>query len=190
MGFQYPSMDLDAKSATSTNPTSGYSGSNPGSPIFSTNTAYSDSPLVRHGTNPSSPVDADAPGPSPAILGDPNKRARGWPSLAQVMAEKRGLESFARFRELNIKNLFYYQAELEALQWTLKCIEDDDAVKYTYAKDAGELMCPLNQTDDRQAPETEQTREAREQRDLILKIRGLLKEYSKSLPQTKRMCIH
>ena len=163
-------MDLDAKSATETNQTSGYSGSNSESPIFSTHTAYSETPLVRHGNTPSSPV--DSAGPRPAIVEEEPDKVRGWPRLAQKMAEKRGLESFARFRELNIKNLFYYQAELATLQCQLKFIEDDDAGKYTYAKDAGELMCPLDATEEPQA---------REQRDLVLKIRTLLKDYSKSL---------
>jgi hypothetical protein len=37
----------------------------------------------------------------------------GWPLLARLMEKNPEFEGFTRFRELNVKNLLYYQVELD-----------------------------------------------------------------------------
>ena len=47
----------------------------------------------------------------------------GWPLLAQAMADVPALESFSRFRELNIRSLLYYHVQLHHLQDELRTME-------------------------------------------------------------------
>jgi hypothetical protein len=58
---------------------------------------------------------------------DGRKLNKGWPLVAQLMEKQPELEAFGRFRELNIKNLLYYQVELEFLQAALEDEEVRDA---------------------------------------------------------------
>ncbi|KAK0750816.1 hypothetical protein B0T18DRAFT_57313 [Schizothecium vesticola] len=62
----------------------------------------------------------------------------GWPKLAKVMTERPTLQSFPRFHEANIKNLLYYQVQIDKLQEDLKEQERED-----YNKTA--RMDPLDQ---------------------------------------------
>ncbi|PMD50099.1 uncharacterized protein K444DRAFT_637527 [Hyaloscypha bicolor E] len=50
----------------------------------------------------------------------------GWPALVKLMAESPGFESFQVFRDLNIKSLLYYQAELVSLREKLHEVEWKD----------------------------------------------------------------
>jgi hypothetical protein len=59
-----------------------------------------------------------------ATAAEEDKRLnKGWPLLARLMDKQPELESFGRFRELNVKNLLYYQVELEFLR---KALEDEE----------------------------------------------------------------
>ncbi|KAK5656089.1 hypothetical protein OQA88_5228 [Cercophora sp. LCS_1] len=59
---------------------------------------------------------------------DEDKRLnKGWPLVARLMEKQPELEAFGRFRELNIKNLLYYQVELDFLRTTLEDEEVRDA---------------------------------------------------------------
>ncbi|QSZ35589.1 hypothetical protein DSL72_008459 [Monilinia vaccinii-corymbosi] len=50
---------------------------------------------------------------------DPGKPLPGWPLVSQLIAKYPDLEAFKAFRDLNIKSLLYYQAELEDLRMKL-----------------------------------------------------------------------
>ncbi len=84
------------------------------------------------------------------------------------MAKTPDFAAFSRFRDLNIKSLLYYQAQLTNLKKKLHELEYEDArskdkSKEKFASRADFLM----------------TSEDSEQFKLITKIRLLLKEYSK-----------
>ncbi|KAK3368637.1 hypothetical protein B0H63DRAFT_488849 [Podospora didyma] len=174
MAYSSRFTDMDARSTTETNPTSDI-GTSSESPT-STHTAYSTAALLP----PAPQVVAPPPlvRPSQATLGSQDdKKVLGWPQLAQVMAEKQGLESFSRFRELNIKNLLYYQAELACLEADLTSVERNNAdargtLRGNHAKNAGRLVKPPNTQNE--------TPQDREQRDLVFEIRRTLKEYNQA----------
>lgn len=98
---------------------------------------------------------------------DPDQPVNGWPRVAMLMAETPDFAAFSRFRDLNIKSLLYYQAELTKLRLDLHEQEledshrgDDNACQY--AKRADILI----------------NSEGSEQWELVTTIRKVLKEYS------------
>jgi hypothetical protein len=108
-------------------------------------------------------------------IDDPNPNIGGWPALAARMAATPEFASFSRFRELNIKSLLYYQAELEELQKKLHEIElkdfrQGDHWTGTYYMSANRLV-----TSDWEPDEPE---ENKKQWKLVKRIRVLLKQYS------------
>jgi uncharacterized protein (DUF4415 family) len=40
----------------------------------------------------------------------------GWPRVAELMAQTQDFAAFKRYRDLNVKSLLYYQAEIEMLR--------------------------------------------------------------------------
>jgi hypothetical protein len=48
--------------------------------------------------------------------GPPKRPVPGWPRLAELMAQTQDFAAFKRYRDLNIKSLLYYQAEIEMLR--------------------------------------------------------------------------
>ncbi|KAK0636770.1 hypothetical protein B0T17DRAFT_613452 [Bombardia bombarda] len=69
----------------------------------------------------------------------------GWPMLAKEMADQPDYESFRRFRELNVKNLLYYQVEIAALERDLMAAEAEDSqvknrVRKRYVRSAERLL--------------------------------------------------
>ncbi|KAH7110731.1 hypothetical protein EDB81DRAFT_954024 [Dactylonectria macrodidyma] len=104
----------------------------------------------------------------------------GWPSLAKEMAEVPEFEAFSRFRELNIKNLLYYQVEIACLEAKLKSLEvRDAATKATGGLEANysRLAERMIRCQDRSNPKDHL------QWDVVTKIRERLKEYNASLLQ-------
>jgi len=103
------------------------------------------------------------------------KLRRGWLRLAQVLAETPCCESFPRFRELNVKNLVYFQVELAVLQSRLHKIELDDKQnkrpRVDYARNAESMLFV--------SPEDAADPETTRQRETVYEIRRLLKEYSR-----------
>ena len=101
----------------------------------------------------------------------------GWPRLARKMTETLEYESFRRFRELNVKNLLYYQVEIAEMEAELRKVEREDLEngprEWTgkYARDA-HLM--LNAKEETQTDGME-----KRQCELFFKIRKHLGEYSK-----------
>jgi len=98
----------------------------------------------------------------------------GWPQLARLMAEVPDLEAFSRFRELNMKNLLYYQVELADLERKLDRVEHRDWMNRTseegeYAKRAYKLIECQDLKDGKH-----------EQWQLVLRIRERLSQYSKT----------
>jgi len=102
----------------------------------------------------------------------------GWPRLAQKMVEKPELESFFRFRELNVKNLLYYQVEIAELEADLRAAEIADWKMHSSGK-REEAFARGAYLMQRAQDEIDTPYEERRQFQLILKIRGRLKEYSK-----------
>lgn len=100
----------------------------------------------------------------------------GWPSLAKEMAEVPEFEAFSRFRELNIKNLLYYQVEIACLEAKLKSLEARDAA----AKATGGVEADYSRLAERMI-RCQDRPNAKDhlQWDVVTKIRERLKEYSK-----------
>lgn len=102
---------------------------------------------------------------------DLDNPVHGWPQVAVLMAKTPDFASFSRFRDLNIKSLLYYQAELSRLRKKLHEAELEDARRgdteaSKYALRADKLMRS-------EAPNNEQW-------EIVKKIRIALKEYSES----------
>lgn len=57
-----------------------------------------------------------------------NRNRYGWPRLAEIMAQVPEFAAFPRYRELNVKNLLYYQVELELLRQQIESEEEEETV--------------------------------------------------------------
>jgi hypothetical protein len=100
----------------------------------------------------------------------PEDPVEGWPGVASLMAKTPDFAAFSRFRDLNIKSLLYYQAQLTNLKRNLHKQEYKDnrsqvSPNKDFASRADFLM----------------TTKGAKQLKLITEIRLLLKEYSKYL---------
>lgn len=102
-----------------------------------------------------------------SVLSDdrfPDDPVLGWPLLALLMAKTPNFAAFPRFRDINIKSLLYYQAQLTALRKQLHNQEFIDIrSEYGYAEYVDLLVKDKDS----------------EQFKLITEIRTVLKEYSK-----------
>lgn len=124
-----------------------------------------------------------APPYTPSQLSDDDPRndisqpVLGWPELALIISRYRGLDSLLIFKDLNLKSLFYYQAELEVLRKDLHRVEWDDhraCQDYCQSRFAYDLDWLLQCRD-----EAERNLQCvPEQWKLILRLRELLAEYS------------
>ncbi|KAF7901752.1 uncharacterized protein EAF01_007051 [Botrytis porri] len=89
--------------------------SNSSEPASPTSASQSDETVIGTPTSPlpftSGPWD-ETKDPSK----DLNKPLPGWPLVSKLIAQYPDLEAFKAFRDLNIKSLLYYQAELENLR--------------------------------------------------------------------------
>ena len=106
------------------------------------------------------------------VENDLDRPVPGWPRVAMLMAKTPDFASFSRFRDLNIKSLLYYQAELTKLRAKLHEEEwqdyrrgDEDAREF--ASRADYLIMSEDEVNHRQW-------------DIMKQIRVLLKEYSES----------
>jgi hypothetical protein len=101
----------------------------------------------------------------------------GWPGLANLMVKKPGFESFQAFRDLHIKSLLYYQAELVKIREDLHKLEWKNHTNggFGLSDKLSERVDFLLKTEsDFNAGD-----EGSEQMLKIRKMRTLLKEYSK-----------
>lgn len=96
--------------------------------------------------------------------------------MAKLIAKVPEYATFPRFRELNIKNLLYYQVELDGLGQQLTEIEQRDRRERGspvhgehYSKYADTLI---------QSQELAPGSQGRKQWDLVIKIRECLRDYS------------
>jgi len=103
---------------------------------------------------------------------------QGYPTLAQHMSGTPEISIFKRFETLNRQNLLYLQAELTSLEKKLRNLEaestkcDDGGPRSQYSRD-WEWMTMI---DEKSTPNP--------QWQLFLRIRAVLKEYSKHLTCT------
>ncbi|KAI9861065.1 MAG: hypothetical protein M1813_005494 [Trichoglossum hirsutum] len=101
------------------------------------------------------------------IMKDPDNPAEGWPRVALLMAKTPDFAAFSRFRDLNVKSLLYYQAQLTNLRNRLHEKEYEDACgnedERQFASRADFLM----------------SSEGSDQLKIVTEIRAILKEYSK-----------
>jgi hypothetical protein len=104
----------------------------------------------------------------------PREPCHGWPQLTELMVKNPGFESFQTFRDLNIKSLLYYQAELCSLRKQLHKLEwkDHRTGKLPHAEEfCANIEFLVQSADDKQ--------KRKKQIDLVKQIRVVLKEYSK-----------
>lgn len=101
----------------------------------------------------------------------------GWPELSKLIADNPGFEAFPVFRELHIKSLLYYQAELDDLRTQLHRLEwkdHRDHRRFDRCEELSERVDVLLRCRDKEE------KKAQMQINLITKIRKVLKEYSTS----------
>ncbi|KAJ4350343.1 uncharacterized protein N0V89_008964 [Didymosphaeria variabile] len=101
--------------------------------------------------------------------------AKGYPTLATRMGVVPPTAMFRRFGALNARNLLYYQNELMQLEAELISLENKDyqsgEYKEFYAHDSRWLM-----TSDEEVKGQPRDGDT-DQRDMVLRMRDLLKEY-------------
>jgi hypothetical protein len=101
----------------------------------------------------------------------------GWPEVAKLISVTPGYEAFSAFRDLHIKSLLYYQNELSMLRNKLHKVEYDD---FRRGQDGGDEDTSRYRENldyllrSRVLP----NRRDRKQWEIIMQMRGLLKEYS------------
>jgi hypothetical protein len=132
--------------------------------MATTSTTTTDIPLPSLGPNADRGEDISQP-------------THGYPKIARLMGENPDLAIFRSFRELNARNLLYYQAELVHLEDQLHHIEWDDSR-------STDPMASRTSRDWFWMRASAETGEGGGQLETVLRIRSILKEYSK-LP---RMC--
>jgi hypothetical protein len=96
----------------------------------------------------------------------------GWPIVTKVIVDHPGLEAFPSFRDLNIKSLLYYQAELDHLRTKLQKREWKD-----HGSPPGDNLDLAARVDDLLFCK-DLSGDARAQIDLITEIRKVLNKYS------------
>jgi hypothetical protein len=110
------------------------------------------------------------------------KLDEGWPLLARLMEKNPDFEAFARFRELNVKNLLYYQVELEFLSNMLRRQElRDDRTVEAYS-DGKFSKFPLNMMQQYEDEDGDCM-----QWEYVLRIRRCLREYNEAMLQYARV---
>jgi len=117
--------------------------------------------------------------PLPNRLEDFNQPLPGWPKLAEYITNHPGLEAFPSFRDLNIKSLLYYQAELQWLRKKLHRQEWFD-LRYHREYDGCEDDDLPQRVDHLLLSKKKDDENARKQIDLITEIREVLEKYSVS----------
>lgn len=101
---------------------------------------------------------------------DLDNPVEGWPRVALLMAKTPDFAAFSRFRDLNVKSLLYYQAQLTVLRKKLHEQEYDDSRNTDEDEDTGQFASRADFL---------MTSEESKQLILVNEIRRLLKEYSK-----------
>ena len=105
----------------------------------------------------------------------------GWPLLARLMDKNPEFEAFARFRELNVKNLLYYQVELDYVSDLLRREELRDRKQAHMDAKREFSKCPLKMIkkfeDDGKCKQWE----------YVLRMRRCLHEYNEAMLQYARV---
>jgi len=106
----------------------------------------------------------------------------GWPLLARLMEKNPEFEAFARFRELNVKNLLYYQVELDYVSDLLRREELRDR-KLAHMDAKREFSkCPL-----KMIKKYEDEEGKCKQWEYVLRMRRCLREYNEAMLQYARV---
>jgi hypothetical protein len=100
---------------------------------------------------------------------DLTRPLHGWPQVAKLVSEVPQFEAYQTFRDLHVKSLLYYQAELVSLRKELHAVEYEDArsSRSEFAENLDFLFASGSNEDPN----------LRRQWTLITKIRKVLKEY-------------
>ena len=94
---------------------------------------------------------------------NPDEPIEGWPRVALLMAKTPDFAAFSRFRDLNVKSLLYYQAQLTTLRFQLHKAEYKDLRRGENHAARADIMM-----DDAKS----------EQFQIMTEIRKVLREYS------------
>ena len=108
---------------------------------------------------------------------DPNQALPGWPNLAKLIADNSGFEAFPIHRDLNIKMLLYYQAEVQRLKRDLREQELEDFKEHAQIPGCDRDVLHQN-VEHLLDTKYKSDPDARRQYDLVLEIREILDKYS------------
>lgn len=103
----------------------------------------------------------------------PKEPVEGWPMAAKLMACKPEFGNFCRFSDLNMKNLLYYQTELFQLRKQLHKYECHDFRDSEKGTKSAKFFCNADYL------VTSKNADTHKQWDVVMRIREVLKEYSK-----------
>ena len=121
----------------------------------------------------------------------------GWPTLAKLITDNPGFEAFPSFKDLNIKMLLYYQAELDDLRTKLDAQELKDYRRQNpngrpdksllhFNRNVEHLLISGSKVSD-DDDDDDDDKEERKQYDLVIQIRNVMEKYSLSPIVTHNM---
>jgi hypothetical protein len=101
----------------------------------------------------------------------------GWPDLANIMSQNPGFESFQAFRDLHIKSLLYYQAQLVELRQDIHKLEwkDHSEADFPLHERLSKSVDFLLKTESNAGSNSERSKQIVK----VKEMRNVLKEYSK-----------
>ncbi|KAF7930138.1 hypothetical protein BELL_1130g00020 [Botrytis elliptica] len=114
---------------------------------------------------------------------DLNKPLPGWPLVSNLIAQYPDLEAFKAFRDLNIKSLLYYQAELENLRKKLHQAEYNEHRQGELEGITKASMMAMNLDYYLIHARMEESKCKSKQVKIMKQIRVVLKEYNDALLQ-------
>ena len=60
---------------------------------------------------------------------DGHQERYGWPRLAEIMADVPAFAAFPRYRDLNLRNLLYYKAQIDSLKMRILKQEEEQTLE-------------------------------------------------------------
>ena len=109
---------------------------------------------------------------------DEYRERTGWPRLAEIMADVPEFAAFPRYRDLNLRNLLFYKAQIDNLK--LKIIRQEE--EQTLNLERFDIIANENNPKEHIS--------VKAYRRMLTDLRVLLSGYSKSTVKTGTLLIH
>jgi hypothetical protein len=108
---------------------------------------------------------------------DEHRERYGWPRLAEIMADVPEFAAFPRYRDLNLRNLLYYKAQIDSLK--IKILRQEE--EQTLRLERFDIIANEHLVE----PDSVKT-----YRQMLIDLRTLLSGYSKYTVKTSTLAIY